>query len=173
MEAVGAAASIAGLLGLVGQSIDGLVKVRKFLNDATQARKKVKRLLSEIGVLNLTLSQVQLILMQIRETRREFLDDLTATLDELAIHMTMCEMDAREWARVASGLDPSHWAGLKAFFRKVKIASSQDLFDEFHDKIAHHQRRISLSLSILGRQVHPVSFRSHEFAPRNVVVNVP
>lgn len=153
MEAIGAAASIASLLGLVGHSIDGLVKLRQFLDSTRHAKKKVKDLLQEISVLNSTLGQVQTMLRRIHDSPHEPARDLTAPLDELLNHIGLCKKDACEWATMAEGLDPGRWTGLKAFLRNIKVATRESLFGEFQNRISGHQRQISLSLSILGRQL--------------------
>lgn len=152
MEAVGVAASIAGILSIAGHTIDGLVKLRQFFNSAKGAPKKVRKLLVDIGGLNSTLCQVQPVLDTIRDKHGHPHWNLTAIVDELLDDIKVCEEDVREWTAVAQGLDPGSWTGLKAFFRRAKVAAGKDLFDEFRDKISGHRQKVSLSLSILGRR---------------------
>ncbi|KAB5566983.1 hypothetical protein GE09DRAFT_1219230 [Coniochaeta sp. 2T2.1] len=151
MEAVGAAASIAGLLGLVGQSIDGLVKLRRFFIFAKDAPAKLKELIEDIAALRDTLDQTQKVLKGLQDDylypthlHRELLDELIASV-------TLCERDVTAWDKNARDSNTGTWKGVKAFFRKAKLAADKDWFDELREKIAGHQRRVSLSLSVLGR----------------------
>jgi hypothetical protein len=64
MEAVGGAASIAGLLSLVGQSIDGIPKLRGFVKDVKFATKAVNAFLRDVDSFQQRLSQTQQLLSQ-------------------------------------------------------------------------------------------------------------
>ena len=151
MEAVGAAASIAGLLGLVGHTIDGLVKLRRFFHFAKDAPAKLKDLIEDITTLRGTLDHTERVL---RELEDEYLYPTHLhgeLLDELIATITLCERDVSAWDKVARSSNTGNWKGVKAFFRKAKLAANKDWFDELREKIAGHERRVSLSLSVLGR----------------------
>ncbi len=157
MEAVGAAASVAGILGLVGQCLDGILKLRAFFESTKRAPKTIKGLMEELAALDSILEQVRTLVKGIQDRQRDLGPAPSTLLDELRDHVRSCEQDACEWARVAKDLDPGSWTGLKAFFRKAKVAAGQNLFSEFRNKIADHQRKISVGLSVLGRLVVPIA----------------
>lgn len=94
---------------------------------------------------------MQPVLNTIRNKYGQSGGNLTTLLDELLNDVEICEQDVREWAVVAQTLDPGSWNGLRAFFRRAKVAAGKDLFDEFRDKMSGHRQKISLSLSVLGR----------------------
>ncbi|KAB5584754.1 hypothetical protein GE09DRAFT_1227 [Coniochaeta sp. 2T2.1] len=151
MEAVGAAASIAGLLGLVGQSIDGLVKLRRFFVFARDAPAKLKELIDDIAALRETLDQTQKVLKGLQDDYLYPTHLHKELLDELIASITLCERDVSAWDKNARDSNNGTWKGVKAFFRKAKLAADKDWFDELKEKIAGHQRRVTLSLSVLGR----------------------
>ena len=155
MDAVSAAASVAGLLGLVGQCLDGILKLREFFESAKRAPKTIKALMEELAALDSILEQVRTLLRSLQDRHGDLVPAPSILLDELCGHIRACERDAGEWARVAQDLDPGSWKGLKAFFRKAKVAAGQNLFSEFQNKIGDHQRKIPLGLSVLGRLVVP------------------
>ena len=156
MDAVGAAASVAGLLGLVGQCLDGILKLRQFFELTKRAPKMVKGLMEELVALDSILEQVRTLLKSIQDRHQNLVPAPSILLDELREHIRSCEQDARYWAGVAQDLNPGSWTGLRAFFRKAKIAAGQNLFSEFGNRIADHQRKISVGLSVLGRLVVPI-----------------
>lgn len=75
MEALGAASSIAGLLSLVGQSIDGILKLRGFVKDAKGASKTVATFLRDVDSFQQSLSQIQHLLQQLPKSPDAPIDD--------------------------------------------------------------------------------------------------
>ena len=65
MEALGAASSIAGLLGLVGQSINGIIKLRGFVKNVKAAPKTISTFLRDVDSFQQSLSQTQNLLEQL------------------------------------------------------------------------------------------------------------
>jgi hypothetical protein len=69
----------------------------------------------------------------------------------LKAHMSSCAGDVTLWVAMARRADPGTEKGLKAFFRKVKIAADKSGFEELGKKISNHRERVGISLSVLGR----------------------
>jgi hypothetical protein len=69
IEAVGTAASIAGILRLAGQSIEGIIKLRGFVKDVKSSAKNVGVFLRDVGSFQDSLLQIQLLLFQLPHHR--------------------------------------------------------------------------------------------------------
>jgi predicted glycosyltransferase involved in capsule biosynthesis len=69
MEALGAAASIAGILSLAGQSINGIVKLRVFIKDTKSASKTVDSFLSDVDAFEGSLTQIQELLLRLSSNK--------------------------------------------------------------------------------------------------------
>ena len=145
MEAVAAAASIAGIITLVLQSIDGLVKFKDLFDDASSASKIINRLLDDINSLIKVLEDVKDILEEFESQKR---GKNFASLD---LKLADCSKDIQIWLATARLLRPSADHGSKAWFKKVRLAVNKDAVQSIRDEIARHRHIISLSLSVLGR----------------------
>ena len=145
MEAVAAAASIAGIITLVFQSIDGLQKFKELFSDASSASKAISRLLNDINSLIQILENVKDILEQFEAQKKEknfaFLD----------IKIADCSKDVQVWLSTARILRPSAEHGGKAWLRKFRLAVNKDAIQTIRDEIGRHRQIICLSLSVLGR----------------------
>ncbi|TPX06762.1 uncharacterized protein E0L32_002258 [Thyridium curvatum] len=150
-------AGFTGILGFVGQSLNGLVKLREFFVQVKRAPKKVADLLQDIEELHATLNDV-------RQLAGLFSDDDIPSagakrpdISSLLANVRSCTEDIVEWAQVAEDLDPGSLTGLRSFFRRAKVAAEKTLFEEFGKRITNHQHKIGLSLSILGRSLDYLS----------------
>ena len=152
MEAVGAAASLTGILGFAGQAIDGIIQLRAFFKDVSLAPRRTGELLNNIESLSDTLSDIhKLITILGAKPKKELNPEAEFNTSILQFHVKACVDDVVDWVKVTKKADPRSEKGLKAFFRKVKIAVDKSGFEEMGRKISSHQQRIGISLSILGR----------------------
>ena len=142
MEAVAAAASIAGILTLVLQSVDGLMKFKEALADATIASKHINGLLSDINALIQVLEDVRE-LVEKQKKNKNF-----AALD---IKIADCSKDIQIWLSTARLLRPSSQSGGRALLRRIKLAINKDAIEAIKAEIGRHRQSISLSLEVLGR----------------------
>lgn len=145
MEVVGAAVSIAGILTLVFQSIDGLNKFKELFSDASSASRTISRLLDDINSLIRVLEDVRDILEQFEAQKK---GKNFASLD---IKLADCSKDIKIWLSTARLLRPSGEHGGRAWLKKFRLAVNKDAIQTIRDEIGRHRQIICLSLSVLGR----------------------
>lgn len=154
MEVVGAAASVTGILGFAGQAIDGIIQLRAFFRDITLAPRRTEDLLKDMESLTDTLADIQRLVATLERIPEDMLKSGAALNTAiLKSHLKGCADDIATWVKVTENADPRSEKGLKAFFRKVKIATNKSGFEEFGKKLSSHQQRIGISLSVLGRSL--------------------
>ena len=148
MEAVAAAASIAGIITLVFQSIDGLVKFKELFDDAASASKIISRLLDDINGLIQLLEDVQNVAEQFEAKKGE--QQNFASLD---LKLADCSKDIHVWLSTARILRPSAEHGGRAWWKKIRLAVNKDAIQTIRNEIDRHRQLISLSLSVFGRNI--------------------
>lgn len=148
MEAVAAAASIAGILTVVGQSIDGLTKFGDFFSDISSASKTISRLLKDINSLIQVLEYISDVLERARaqKQRQNF-----ASLD---IKIGDCAKDVQTWLATARLLRPGSDSGGKAWLRKFRLAVNNTAIQTIRDEIGRHNQTLCLSLAVFGRYMN-------------------
>jgi hypothetical protein len=151
MEALGAAASVAGILSLVGQSIDGIIKLRGFVKDVKNSPKTLGTFLHNVDSFHTSLSQIQQLLNQLPEEQPIATTQLD--LQTLNWQLEACAGDIKQWLDLSRMLDLKSSSAIEAFFKKLRVAANKDGFSEFHNQIARHQRGLNISLSVLGPYV--------------------
>ena len=148
MEAVAAAASIAGIITVVGQSIDGLIRFSDFFSDIASASKIITRLLNDINSLIRVLEDIRNVLeqAQARRSGREI-----ASLD---IKLEDCAKDVQIWLATARLLRPgSSDSGGKAWLRKFRVAVNSTAIQTIREEIGRHKQTLCLSLAVFGRYI--------------------
>lgn len=148
MEAVAAAASIAGIITLVFQSIDGLVKFKELFDDASSASKIIARLLDDINGLIQLLEDVQNVAEQFEAKKGE--QQNFASLD---LKLADCSKDVHIWLSTARILRPSAEQGGRAWWKKIRLAVNKDAIQTIRNEISRHRQLISLSLQVFGRNI--------------------
>ena len=148
MEAVAAAASIAGIITLVFQSIDGLVKFKELFDDAASASKTIDRLLDDINGLIQLLEDVQNVAEKLEAKKGE--QQNFASLD---LKLADCSKDIHVWLSTARILRPSAEHGGRAWWKKIRLAVNKDAIQTIRNEIGRHRQLISLSLSVFGRNI--------------------
>lgn len=145
MEAVAAAASIAGIITVVGQSIDGLIKFSEFFSSISSASKTISRLLNDINSLIQVLENIGDVLgrAQARRSEQNF-----ASLD---IKLEDCAKDVQIWLATARLLRPSSDSGGKAWLRKFRLAVNNTAIQTIREEIGRHRQTLCLSLAVFGR----------------------
>jgi hypothetical protein len=152
MEAVGVAASFAGLLGFAGQAINGIVQLRAFFKDVKLAPRRTEDLLKDMDILTDTLEEIrQLVTVLDGTSEDELRSGAKVNTSILKSHLMSCAEDISKWVKVAKEADPRSEKGLRAFFRRVKIAADKGGFEELGNRLSSHQQRIGISLQVLGR----------------------
>ena len=148
MEAVAAAASVAGIITVVGQSIDGLIKFSDFFSDISSASKTISRLLNDINSLIQVLENISNVLERARARGR---GQNFALLD---IKLADCAKDVEVWLATARLLRPSSDSGGKAWLRKFRLAVNNTAIQTIRDEIGRHKQSLSLSLAVFGRYMN-------------------
>ena len=145
MEAVAAAASIAGIITVVGQSIDGLIRFSDFFSDVSSASKTITRLLNDINSLIRVLEDIRKVLERARARQR---DQNLASLD---IKLEDCAKDVQVWLATARLLRPGSESGGKVWIRKFRLAVNSTAIQTIREEIGRHEKTLCLSLEVFGR----------------------
>ena len=154
MEAVAAAASIAGIITLVGQSIDGLIKFSDFFSDVSSASKTISRLLNDINSLIQVLENIGEIVEQARVRRS---DQNFANLD---VKLDDCAKDVQIWLATARLLHPGSESGGRAWLRKFRLAVNNTAIKNIREEIAKHRLSLCLSLAVFGRYISSLLYQA-------------
>ncbi len=163
MEAVAAAASIAGIITVVGQSIDGLIKFSDFFSDISSASKTISRLLADINSLIQVLEDIGDVLERAQARRRE------KNLAALDIKLADCAKDVQVWLATARLLRPSSDSGGKALLRKFRLAVNNTAIQTIREEIGRHKQTLCLSLAVFGRYM---GFEPSEVSRRRKALTV-
>lgn len=147
MEAVAAASSIAGIVTVVGQSIDGLIKFSDFFSDISSASKTISRLLDDINSLIQVLENIGDVLEKARARPR---DQNFASLD---IKLEDCAKDVQIWLATARLLRPGSESGGRAWLRKFRLAVNNIAIQNIREEIGKHRQTLCLSLAVFGRYI--------------------
>lgn len=152
MEGVAIASSFAGILSCAGQSINGIIKLKAFFSDVSSAPRRISELIRELDDLRDVMTQIEQLVEMLEQTPESKLRG-TYSLNTAALrdHTKSCAKNIGDWVAFAERLDPRTEKGIRAFFKKLKVASDKRGFEEFGNKISCHQQRIGISLSVLGR----------------------
>ncbi|KAN0095184.1 hypothetical protein V8E51_015895 [Hyaloscypha variabilis] len=152
MEAVGIASSFAGILTIVGQSIDGILKLNAFFKDVSTAAQRFEDLLKDISDLQDVMIQIQEFVDLLgREPAEKLQGRNMPKTTILQVNPTSCATDIEAWVQLIEKMNPRTETGIRRFFRKVKVAADKRGFEQFGKKISSHHQRIGLNLSVLGR----------------------
>ena len=153
MEVVATAASIAGIITVVGQSIDGLIKFSDFFSDLASASKTISRLLGDINSLIRVLEDIGRVLEQAKARGK---NQNFASLD---IKLEDCAKDVQIWLATARLLRPASSGGGKAWLQKFRLAVNNTAIQSIREEIAKHKQTLCLSLAVFGRYIRHLSFR--------------
>lgn len=146
MEVVGAAAGIAGLLTLVYQTVDGIIKLKSFFGEVSRGQKTVFEFVHDVECLNRTLEDVKSLL-----SRQDIIAKGNVSVATLEAYLMECSNDIEEWIKIAAKIDPASKKGAEAFFKRFRVAVNKQGIWDLGRKVTNHQQRIGTSLSLLGR----------------------
>ena len=150
MEAVAAASSVAGILSLLGQSIDGVSKLRGFLLSVSNSSRHVSLFLYDINCLLEALHAAKQIVDKLPE---DFKD---SQISALQIQLDFCTKDVLRLLEGASSLRPASEVGAKAWLKSFWNAVNKDVLRTAREELERHRQAIELSLTVLGRCVDPL-----------------
>lgn len=145
MEAIAAASSVAGILSLLGQSIDGISKLRGLLLNVSGASRHVSLFLYDINCLLEALHEAKQLVDKLPEDFKD--SQITA----LQIQLDLCTTDVHRLLETAGSLRPASEVGAKAWIKKFWNAVNRDVLRNAREELERHRQAIELSLTVLGR----------------------
>ena len=147
MEAIAAAASIAGIITLAAQAIEGLQTLHSFFADISTASKIVSRLLSDINSLITVLHNIDGVLHQVERQRKN------QNFAQLDIKVEDCSKDVKGWLKTAKELRSGGERGGRAWVRRARLAVKSEVVGRIREEIGRHRQALCLSLAVFGRLV--------------------
>ena len=147
MEAIAAAASIAGIITLAAQAVEGLQTLHLFFAEISTASKTVSRLLSDINSLITVLHNIDGVLHQVERQRKN------QNFAQLDIKVEDCSKDVKVWLETAKELRSGGEKGGRAWVRRAKLAVKGEVVDRIREEIGRHMQALCLSLAVFGRLV--------------------
>lgn len=154
MEVVGAAAGVAGLIGLAGQTIQGIIKLKTFFGDLSRSQTTILEFLYDIESLNHTLADVRSLLSKIQTQATISSSDGSVTT--LEAYLVVCSTDIKEWIKIAEKIDPASRNRAEAIFKQFQVAVNKRGISDIGRRVTNHQQRIGTSISVLGRYKRPI-----------------
>ena len=147
MEVVAAVASVAGILSLLGESLDGTKKLRWFFSDMKSAPIIISDCLNDIDSL---LTTIHFIREVITRLPLDVKDDPIARLQtQLKEYVT----NIPRWLKTLRTHHPASDSGLNSWVwvKKVWVALDINSVKEIRTELCRHKQDLVLNLSILGR----------------------
>lgn len=145
MEVVAAIASVAGILSLLGESLDGTRKLRDFFSDFSSASTTIAKILHDIQSLDRAISNIKNL---VKKLPLDFKGTLHGSLQ---VQLEDYMKDVCRWLNTAKMLSPASATGMKLWLKKLRIAVNIKSVNEIKLELGRHQQAFNLSLSILGR----------------------
>lgn len=149
MEAVAAVSSIAGILSLVGQTLNGIIILRGLFKDCESASKSITSFLKRINDLIQCLQDVQELMKKLEESPSKAVSD--TILASLQIQLDDCSKDMYMWLKIGRDLIPDSSTGTKAVFKKFLVALEKQKVKDIYEEISAHKDNINTKLSVIGR----------------------
>ena len=153
MEAVAAASSVAGIVAIAGQALEGIIKLRGLFKDCASSSKAIDRFLRDLNSLIQTLEDMRWIVTAIEGAILGCLD-CKPILSSLQIQLEDCSKDVYDWLRMASEQHPKFASGSKATFKRFLVAANKESIEGILKEIESHKGNIRLKLSIIGRYLN-------------------
>jgi hypothetical protein len=148
--------SLTSIGAFSGQALQGINQLHAFFKDVFLARQRTAYLLDELQFLTSTLTDIQQLVARLEQASNDsanpqaVLLTTVSNVSTLKSHLKTCAMEVTAWVQVTKDSDPSSEKGVRAFFKKVKVAVDNSGFEEMRRKILGHRQRLGLSLSVLG-----------------------
>jgi hypothetical protein len=161
MEAVGAIASIAGILSLTGQAMNGIIILRGFFQSCSSESRSIERFLKRLNELIQILEHASDLIAKLRAAPSKIVPE--SILASLQIQLDDCNKDVYGWLATAKTCLPASNTGTKAAFKKFLVALERQRITDIYVEISAYKENIMTKLSVIGRCVHYFScFRPAE-----------
>jgi hypothetical protein len=153
MEAVAAVSSVAGILSLVGQALNGIVTLRGFYQECASASHFIQKFLKRLNDLIQILEDVKELMKKLEASpSRAVADNVLASL---RIQIEDCGKDVYRWLEMARKSMPGSTTGTKASFKCFLLALEKQKITDVYVEIAAHKDNIMTKLSVIGRYAMP------------------
>ncbi|CAF9924673.1 hypothetical protein IMSHALPRED_006257 [Imshaugia aleurites] len=139
MEAIAAASSVAGKLSLLGQSIDRVSKLKKFLLNVSCASRTVSLFLYDINCLLEALHAAKQLVDKLPE---DFKDSQIAALQ---IQLDFCTADVHGLLESVSSLHPASEVGAKTWLKRFWDAVNKDVLRNAREDLERHRQAMRLA----------------------------
>ncbi|KAE9366214.1 hypothetical protein N431DRAFT_430365 [Stipitochalara longipes BDJ] len=151
MEAVAGLSSIAGILSLAGQSVNGIIALRSFFQDCAAASHAVERFLKRLNELIQILEDVRELMKKLGDAPTKSIPD--SVLASLQGQIDDCSKDIYKWLAMARKCHPASSSGSKASFKKFLVALEKQKITDIYVEIARYKNDITTILSTIGRHL--------------------
>ena len=142
-EALGIASGIAGLLSLVGQAIEGIIKLRAFAKGFEESAATVNEFVDDLNSFGDSLQQVRDLLKKVSDSAR-------IDVKTLRWQLQSCQSSVLSWNQLTRRRQHGLKDEAKAFFTQLGNAANIEGFVEFQSRISTHQLGLQMSLSMLN-----------------------
>ena len=145
MEVVAAVASVAGILSLLGETLDGTRKLGDFFSEFSSASTTITKIVRDIRSLDQVISEIAELVGKLPPESKSTLQG--SLHPQLQGYMK----DVSRWLETAQDLLPASESGMKLWMKKLRIAVNIKCVNEIKGEMGKYKQDFSLSLSVLGR----------------------
>ncbi|KAF8847407.1 hypothetical protein BDZ45DRAFT_699232 [Acephala macrosclerotiorum] len=149
MEVIGAIASIAGILSLAGQALNGIIVLQGFFQSCASESHSIQRFLKRLNDLIQILEHARDLMTKLRTAPSKIVPE--SILASLQIQLDDCNKDVYRWLAMAKPCLPASNMGTKAAFKKFLLALERQRMTDIYVEIAAHKDNIMTKLSVIGR----------------------
>lgn len=147
------------IAGLAGQAVSGITTLKTFFSAYKLAHTKVTTLNFELDSLLSTLLAVEQLLQRARQdswstlrlSHNGSVKGHKSPLEILEGQVMSCINELKVWNKASEGLHIGVWGrDVRTFARRIKIATSKDVFDEIAARITAQRQAIGNSLETIS-----------------------
>jgi hypothetical protein len=151
MEAVAAIASIAGILSLAGQAVNGIIILRGFFQSCSSESHSIEKFLKRLNELIQILEHARDLMTKLKTAPSKIVPE--SILASLQFQLDDCNKDVYSWLAMAKASLPASNTGTKVAFKKFLVALERQRITDIYMEISVHKDNIMTKLSVIGRCV--------------------
>ncbi|KAG8525675.1 uncharacterized protein KY384_000435 [Bacidia gigantensis] len=157
MEVVAATASVAGILTVVGNGIESIIKLKEFYAALVAGSRTIEKFLKDINDLLQTLHGIRELLNKWPKEKTD------VNIAALSVQVEECSKDLFNWLDTAKAMRPASSKGGMAWFKKFWIATNKNKVNDIRTEIGRHKQTLNISLTLIGRafDVHVAKQMTH------------
>lgn len=145
MSGIAEAASIVGIVGVAGQTIQSASALYSFCKTYRHVESDLGRISNDVERLNVILVQLERLLTNLSAAAHT---ETSIRAAEYQIHA--CKNDLADWRQKIEGLGLKDAKAAKKIKEKLKIAADKGFFTSIHARICSHSEQLTLVVAILG-----------------------